>query len=55
MNTPATITGVKYENDKTVGHREYWRAVWDSVREETGVKEAVCSIESSLTWNPDQS
>jgi hypothetical protein len=50
MTTPATVTGVKYEEDRTVGHREYWQAVWAAVRAEA--QEPDCPSESSSTSSP---
>jgi hypothetical protein len=50
MTTPATVTGVKYADDRTVSHREYWQAVWAAVRAEA--QEPDCPDESSLTLSP---
>ena len=28
---------IKYSEDRTVGHREYWREIWKAVRDTDGI------------------
>ena len=38
QENPQDINGISYTEDKTIGHREYWRAALQAAREEADGK-----------------